>query len=54
MGKKEKRRAESGGAPSEGSAPERQDRDEIDFPTVIWSLAILAVLVLLHRLIWGS
>jgi hypothetical protein len=54
MGKKERKRAESGSAPSGGPAADNQHRDEIDFPTVIWSLAILAVLVLLHRLIWGS
>ena len=28
--------------------------DEIDFPTVVWALVILAVLVILHRLIWGG
>ncbi|MFH1679464.1 MAG: hypothetical protein ABIH26_02325 [Candidatus Eisenbacteria bacterium] len=30
------------------------EKDEIDFPTVVWSLVILAVLVVLHRLIWGG
>lgn len=28
--------------------------DEIDFPTVLWALGVLAVLVLVHRLIWGG
>ncbi len=29
-------------------------RDEIDFPTLGWSLALLAALVAIHRLIWGG
>ncbi|MFH1278326.1 MAG: hypothetical protein ABIK65_08100 [Candidatus Eisenbacteria bacterium] len=32
----------------------RDDGDDIDFPTVVWSLVILAVLVLVHRLVWGG
>jgi len=52
--KKDKKRPER-----ERPAPSTSERgtgetDDIDFPTVVWSLAILAVLVLLHRLIWGG
>lgn len=36
------------------AAPVREDRDEIDFRTVVWALVILAVLVVLHRLVWGG
>lgn len=32
----------------------RSDEDEIDFTTVVWSLAILIVLVVIHRLVWGG
>lgn len=31
-----------------------EPQDEIDFPTVLWALGILAILVLVHRLIWGA
>jgi hypothetical protein len=46
VAKSKKRRAQEPKPPEE--------KDEIDFPTVLWSLVILAVLVLLHRLIWGG
>jgi len=54
LAKKDKKRPER-----ERPAPSTSERgtgetDDIDFPTVVWSLAILAVLVLLHRLIWGG
>jgi len=53
MGKQKKR--ERAAAPADSPrARKTDDQDEIDFPTVIWSLIILAVLVLLHRLIWGG
>ncbi len=56
MAKRKKRRSE---APAEGGPGEAQrsdgpGEDEIDFPTVVWSLAILIVLVVIHRLIWGG
>lgn len=31
-----------------------EGEEEIDFPTVLWSLVVLAVLVLIHRLVWGG
>ncbi len=46
MAKSKKRRADE--------ARPTEEKDEIDFHTVLWSLVILAVLVLLHRLIWGG
>ncbi len=53
MGKQKKR--DRAAAPADPPRTgKNEDQDEIDFPTVIWSLVILAVLVLLHRLIWGG
>jgi len=51
---KTKKKAEK--TPSPEKRPDRpcEETDEIDFPTVIWSLVILAVLVLIHRLVWGG
>jgi hypothetical protein len=54
LAKKDKKRPESERPSPSRSEKETGDRDDIDFPTVVWSLAILAVLVLLHRLIWGG
>ena len=54
MAKHEKKKADSdrsARAPAGSPAP---GTDEIDFRTVVWSLVILAVLVILHRLIWGG
>lgn len=55
MSKQKKNRAEAKSPTSEGpSRKQNSETDEIDFPTVVWSLVILALLVLLHRLIWGG
>ena len=55
VSQRKKNRAESksqmSGTPS---SKQKSGTDEIDFTTVVWSLAILALLVLLHRLIWGG
>ncbi|RPJ45050.1 MAG: hypothetical protein EHM19_05875 [Candidatus Latescibacterota bacterium] len=60
MAKREKREKHEKTRPAREEAPARPESrpgdavDEIDFPTVVWSLVILAVLVILHRLIWGG
>ena len=49
----EKRVAKSKKPRKEEPKPQ-EEKDEIDFGAVLWSLVILAVLVILHRLIWGG
>jgi hypothetical protein len=50
-----KKKTRSAAPPAEPPRGGRaDDRDEIDFPTVVWSLAILIVLVVIHRLVWGG
>ncbi|MBN1825881.1 MAG: hypothetical protein JW958_06405 [Candidatus Eisenbacteria bacterium] len=53
MAKTKKKGEKKPAAENEKTRP-REDADEIDFPTVVWSLVILAVLVLIHRLVWGG
>ncbi len=53
MPKKKKKQA-APSSPAQQHPEKHHDKDEIDFPTVVWSLAILIVLVVIHRLIWGG
>jgi len=51
---KKKIKPEKKTAQERGESRPREETDEIDLPTVIWSLVVLAVLVLIHRLVWGG